>query len=99
MRVFLSYRHVSDVDVAVRAFHFGLQDELRLQVPDATIFRDTENIPPGSEFPQVLRSELAASDIFIPLLSPAWFASSWCRQEYSAFVTLRKTETMTRPNS
>ena len=87
MKVFLSYPHVPDVDAAVGAFHSRLQGELRLQVPDATIFLDTENIPPGSEFPKVLRSELATSDIFIPLLSPAWFASSWCRQEYSAFVT------------
>ena len=70
MKVFLSYPHVSGVNAAVGAFHSRLQDELRLQKPEATIFLDTENIPPGSEFPQVLRSELDASDIFIPLLSP-----------------------------
>ena len=90
MKVFLSYPHISnELDRSVTRFHTRLLNELKLRKPQAAIFFDEDNIQLGDDFPDKLRSSLEQADVFMPIISPAWLASKWCRKEYKVYIESR----------
>ena len=87
MKVFLSYTRSKDQFNAVSDFAKHLKMELVIRSPGSSLFHDTESIVEGEHFPVRLESEVKLSDVFLPLISPAWFASEWCRLEYLLFTS------------
>jgi hypothetical protein len=90
MRVFISYtRPTVKITKEVSRFHDGLETELLLLASHNKVFLDTEDIHAGSDFPDRLRQELTAADVLLPLITPAWFKSDWCRREFAGYMTTR----------
>ena len=50
---------------------------------DVSVFKDTEDIEVGSSWPQRLRNALACSKCMVSILSPSYFRSEWCLQEFA----------------
>lgn len=70
-RIFISYRRDDAAGFAGR-----LADALEARFGRGSVFRDVDDIPPGKDFVQTLDAELAVTDVFIPLIGPAWLAES-----------------------
>lgn len=68
-RIFISYRRDDAAGFAGR-----LADALEARFGKGSVFRDVDDIPPGKDFVQTLDAELAVTDVFIPLIGPAWLA-------------------------
>ena len=51
------------------------------------VFKDVESIKPGDDWRDRIRLGLAASSIFLAVISPAYLRSAECRQELSEFLT------------
>jgi len=66
-RIFISYRRDDAAGFAGR-----LADALEARFGKGSVFRDVDDIPPGKDFVQALDAELAVTDVFIPLIGPAW---------------------------
>lgn len=51
-----------------------------------TLFQDVESSTDGRPWEPEILEALRRADVLIPVLSPAFFASDWCRRELAAFV-------------
>ena len=87
MQVFLSYTRLKDQFGAISAFYARLENELKQIAPGSTIFFDKTNLVEGKHFPEELKVALARTDVLVPLLSPAWLQSEWCRREFETFTS------------
>jgi len=47
---------------------------------------DYERMRGGEPLGETIRAQLAAARLLLPILSPGWFASHWCREELAAFL-------------
>ena len=65
--VFLSYRRRDTQGEAGR-----LSDVLQLKLGQRFVFRDIVSISPGDQFDAVIESQLAAAEIILVLIGPAW---------------------------
>ena len=90
MQVFLSYTRIKDQFNAVTDFHAHLENELKQSAPGTSVFFDKRNLNDGGHFPDELSAELQQADVLIPLLSPAWLQSDWCRREFELFTSDRQ---------
>lgn len=50
-----------------------------------TIFKDDREINCGSDWEKFILNSLLHSRIMIPILSPAYFISEWCKKEFQIF--------------
>ncbi|MCO6475870.1 MAG: toll/interleukin-1 receptor domain-containing protein [Phaeodactylibacter sp.] len=50
------------------------------------IFLDTEDMHAGNVLPARLQGALEESRVFLPILSPAYLSSDWCRREFLHFL-------------
>jgi tetratricopeptide (TPR) repeat protein len=50
------------------------------------IFQDVEDIKVGQQFKQRIDAALAEITFFIPILTPSFFTSKWCRYELEQFL-------------
>jgi formylglycine-generating enzyme required for sulfatase activity len=50
------------------------------------IFQDTEDIKLGQPFAERIKDALATITFFIPILTPSFFKSEWCRYELEQFL-------------
>jgi len=86
---FLSYAH-SDDESAVRelsVFHDRLQSELRIYTGlPVHIFFDKKNIGWGKRWAEFIKKGLESTAFLIPILTPAFFQSQACRDEYMKFA-------------
>ena len=73
MRVFISYSHIDKGTAA------WVRSTLNLLGIDA--FLAHEDIEPASEWQEEIMSQLRICDIFIPILTPDFYSSSWTDQE------------------
>lgn len=82
--IFLSHRRTDRdrIDWTRDKFMRPLRSFLYENMGQVKIFFD-EQIETGSQWPVELGNALATSKILIPLLSPAYFYSDWCRMEFS----------------
>ena len=92
MQVFLSYTRIKDQFGAVSAFHSRLENELKQSAPGSAIFFDKTNLAEGMHFPEKLAEALDRTDVLVPLLSPAWLQSEWCRREFELFTSERQNQ-------
>lgn len=89
MNLFLSYTRSKDDFNAVSEFTTHLENEIKGREPASTVFQD-KSIGTGQVWPDVLREKLAAADVLLVLVSPAYLLSEWCRKEFQQFVHKEK---------
>jgi len=90
MNVFISYtRNLDKLDGNVSNFQERLLNELRNINPSASIFFDKDDINPGDDFSDKLIKALEVAEIFMPIITPAWLVSPWCRKEFSSYKNNR----------
>lgn len=90
--VFISYRCKFPhgrwvIDTFLPLFKPFLEDALN--VKEVKIFVDVEDIKSGQAWDSKIRNALIRSRILIPILSPAYFHSDWCKREF-AFIDYRQ---------
>jgi hypothetical protein len=89
--VFLSYAHVDDdVDPSGRRWVSQFAEDLknRLQMVagrSIAIWRD-DRLGAADRFDSEIQKQLAASAVLLPILSPAYFVSDFCRREREEFI-------------
>lgn len=66
-RIFISYRRADSIAVTGR-----LYDRLLTAFGDKSVFKDVDDIPPGSDFKQVLESEVAQADVLLAIIGQDW---------------------------
>ncbi|SEB63522.1 TIR domain-containing protein [Nocardioides exalbidus] len=66
-RIFISYRR-SDAQSQAN----GLNDGLRNRLPGAQIFMDIDSIPPGADFEEHIRGEIAQCDVVLVMIGDQW---------------------------
>ena len=77
--IFLSYAHEN------AAFAHKLATDLKLE--EIAVWIDYKDINVGDSFLREIERMLQRHDYFVPILSPEYFKSEWCKQELrSAFV-------------
>lgn len=87
--IFISYSHHDNTTHGnwVHQFHNKLLADFRSRSgKKLTIFFDRENLNRGNVLSDRLQGALSASAIFIPILSPAYLSSRWCRREFLHFM-------------
>lgn len=74
----------------VTVFHERLNGLLQREVPRERaaerIWIDYERMRGNDTITPAIRAQLDASELFVPILSPAWLDSPWCRQELAIFL-------------
>lgn len=90
MQVFVSYTRTKNDTGAVTKFVKRFKTELRLLIPDAEVFQDTEDLTAGDRYKAKILRALHDSDVLLVLVSPAWLKSNWCRSEFTEFSAKKK---------
>jgi len=84
---FMSYVHLDDEAGHVTNFHKHLKLEVSMAVGfDFPIFLDTEDIGTGQNWMRRIEDALDESLFFIPILTPSFFNSEYCRAELRGFL-------------
>ncbi|MDH3662902.1 MAG: toll/interleukin-1 receptor domain-containing protein [Alphaproteobacteria bacterium] len=85
---FLSYTRFDDdyLEMGITWLRDALEKAVRARtgVP-FQIFQDVEDIELGDRWEKKLDQALAKAQLFIPILTPSFFQSSFCRREAKAF--------------
>lgn len=88
--VFFSYSVVSDEsdEGALRDLHLQLEREVRQQLGEREfkIFLDKRDVKFGERFQGKLEDTLAGVLVLVPVLTPLFFNSLWCRREVELFM-------------
>jgi hypothetical protein len=87
--IFISYAHHDNEthDAWVHAFHDRLAADFRSRSgKKLNLFLDREGLNPGAALSERLTGALNGSAILIPILSPAYLSSRWCRREFLHFM-------------
>lgn len=84
---FLSYARVSDDDGKITDLARRLQRRTReAGVVGFEVFVDQVSLAWGERLQEALPAAVGRSAVLIPVLSPAYFQSEWCRRELSTFL-------------
>lgn len=89
--VFVSYAHTDNEPFGpasrrwVDAFHDALCTGVAQHLGTRPTFWRDPHLRPVDEFPAEIEAQLAGSAVFLPVFSPAYLASDWCRREFEAF--------------
>ncbi len=85
--IFFSYKRDKQSnhwhEKVVSKVEFWLRKELNRSSVD--IFFDTEEIKTGDQWKNKIEDSLKRSKCLVPILSPDYFHSSWCRSEWETF--------------
>ena len=87
--IFISYAHHDNATHGdwIAAFKKRLEADYRSRTGYAlNIFFDQEDIPTGTVLSARLQQAIRSTRLFIPILTPAYLASRWCRQEFLLFL-------------
>jgi TIR domain len=89
---FVSYPHQGGAhmtDFAAR-MRREIEDELKTQVTNPSVYLDTTHIPPGDDWPDNLRQNLCASVAMVAILAPIYLEEEheWCGREWAAMDKL-----------
>ncbi len=83
---FMSYAHHDDGQGRLSRFRERLEGELRSQTGlDLEIFKDSEAINIGEQWRRRLDEGLAASTFLLPIVTPSFLMSAYCREELETF--------------
>src|SRR4051794_16828164 len=66
-RIFISYRRSDQPDSVGR-----VRDRLNAFYGDDAIFRDTDDIPIGTQFEDLIDAELARCQVLLVIIGPGW---------------------------
>jgi len=86
---FMSYTRFDDkyLGEALTRFREELSDTIRfLNGREIEIFQDVEGIKLGQNIQQQITASLNETLLLIPILTPSYFKSAWCRDELSSFL-------------
>jgi hypothetical protein len=86
---FFSYTHLDaeiDPDL-IDALTTRLEKRVTRKIVNArfAIWRDVKNIRTGEQWDDRIGDAVRASQVFIALMTPKWFESGYCREEYQIF--------------
>ena len=84
---FMSYSHHDDVAGSLSKFHDRLVHELRAQSGiDIKVFKDDDDIELGDRWHDRLEQGLATSTFLLPIITPSFLTSKYCRHEFDTFL-------------
>ncbi len=86
--VFLSYTTVSDeADGDISELHRRLSHELHEKTGDRNlvVFLDKKGIAPSQDWKRRLYEEMNTARAMVSIVTPAYLASAWCREEVTVF--------------
>src|SRR5580658_6802548 len=69
-----------------------LADEIQQGIgrsPRVNIFQDVAAIPPGTGWEEQIHAAIAQASFMIPIITPGFPRSEWCREELSHFQNHR----------
>lgn len=84
----MSYAHRNDVrdNGKLSRFRQQLEDEIGVQMSGTfQILQDRTHLEPGSRWEESIWELLSQSTLLLPILTPDYFASEWCRSEFEYF--------------
>lgn len=87
--IFISYAHHDNDAHGQWVEHFceRLVADFRSRTgKKLNFFLDTESLRAGNVLPDRLQAALKDSRVFLPILSPAYLSSLWCRREFLHFL-------------
>jgi hypothetical protein len=85
-KAFISYSHGDDRDGYITDLRKALEIEVQVQLGQRfTIFQDVD-IEAGQDFQEIIKSSLGDVLFFIPIITPGYFNSDYCRGELDAFL-------------
>jgi len=83
----MSYAHADDDDGRISAFRNKLSAQTRKIIGEEfPIFQDCEDITWGEEWEARIDESLAEVTFFIPIITPSFFRSKYCRDELTRFL-------------
>ena len=85
---FVSYARRNNADGWITRFLEALQAEHRAFSGgrDFKVFFDKDDIRSLDDWQHRIYGSLAASRLFVAFVSPAYFASEWCRREWRTWI-------------
>ncbi len=84
---FMSYAHIDDDDGRLSEFREKLSAQTRKLIGESfPIFQDCEDIKWGQEWEARIDESLAEVTFFIPIITPSFFRSKYCRDELARFL-------------
>jgi|GEM_PF-6597065 len=89
-RIFISFAGNDNIGGELTAFVERLKksvDDAR-GTPDSVVFFSDENIGRGEIWRDRLDREIAAADLFVPVVSQSFFYSKYCARELAAYLAL-----------
>lgn len=92
--VFISYAHHDNSTHGdwIAAFKNRLEADYRSRTgQQLNVFFDQEDMQTGTVLSNRIREAVRESRLFIPILTPAYLASRWCRQEFLYFMEVAGT--------
>jgi cobaltochelatase CobT len=88
---FMSYAHADDYNEYLTVFRELLGKEVRVQLGrDFLIFQDTQDIKLGQDWANRITTSVNDAAFFIPIITPSFFNSPYCRNELSLFLRREK---------
>lgn len=83
----MSYAHADDDDGRISAFRNRLSAQTRKVIGEEfPIFQDHEDITWGEDWEARIDESLAEVTFFIPIITPSFFKSQYCRDELTRFL-------------
>lgn len=87
----MSYVHIDDKSGRLTEFRERLSIEVQQQIGEAfPIFQDTKDIKLGQKWRERIDNSLDEVTFFIPIITPSFFNSPYCRQELALFLKREK---------
>jgi hypothetical protein len=84
---FMSYAHIDDDDGRLSEFREKLSAQARKLIGESfPIFQDCEDIKWGQEWEARIDESLSEVTFFIPIITPSFFLSRYCRDELARFL-------------
>jgi F-box protein 11 len=86
---FFSYTRVDNEYTSglVRNVHKYIEKEVQSQIGEHfRLFLDVDDIEPGVKWQRRIEEVVHSSIIFIPVLTPSFLKSAWCRKEFQQFL-------------
>lgn len=85
-KAFMSYSHADDHDGYLSDLRKALEIEVQMQLGQRfAIFQDVD-IEAGQDFQDAIERSLGDVLLFVPVLSPSYFHSPYCRRELDSFL-------------
>ena len=88
-RVFVSFSSRNNLDGEVSEFVRDLEKRFRelsgFKTEDYSVYLSHDQDRQGANWPDELNRELNRADVLMPVMSPDFFRSKWCAQEWGAF--------------